>query len=125
MVLPALLPGETRPTWAYPAHYTPALACSVLSMLLPLTRLAVRSARCGPGGRAAFPCSVTIPSGWFRFALYTGSAAFALGDSTATNLTACLLAQAYQSLWLVDFHDACERSISLTVSSDSSALLNW
>ena len=51
-----------------------------------------------------------------------GSAAFALGDPRATNLTACLLAQAYQSLWLVDSHDACERSISLTVSSDSSAL---
>ena len=39
MVLLVLLPGETRPTWAYPAHYTPALAFSVLSMLWLLTRL--------------------------------------------------------------------------------------
>jgi len=38
----------------------PALAFSVLLLLLPLTRLAVRSARREPGGRAAFPCSITI-----------------------------------------------------------------
>ncbi len=63
MVLLVLLPGETRPTWAYPAHYTPALASSVLSMLLLLTRLAVRSARREPGERAAFPCSTTITGG--------------------------------------------------------------
>ena len=61
MVLLVLLPGETRPTWAYPVHYTPALASSVLSMLLLLTRLAVRSARREPDERAAFPCSTTIP----------------------------------------------------------------
>src|SRR5215475_1910051 len=60
MVLLVLLPGETRPTWAYPMHYTPALASSALSMLLLLTRLAVRSARREPGERAAFPCSITI-----------------------------------------------------------------
>jgi hypothetical protein len=63
MVLRVFLPGETRPTWAYPAHYTPALAFSVLSMLRLLTRLAVRSAWCEPGERAAFPCSTTIPFG--------------------------------------------------------------
>lgn len=51
------------------------------------------------------------PSGRFRFALYTGSTVFAWSDSTALHLTACLLAQACQSLWLVDFHDACERSL--------------
>jgi hypothetical protein len=33
MVLQVLLPGLTRPTWAYPEHYTPALAFSVLPML--------------------------------------------------------------------------------------------
>ena len=63
MVLHVLLPGETRPTWAYPAHYALALAFSVFSMLLLLTRLAVRSARCEPGERAAFPCSTTITEG--------------------------------------------------------------
>jgi len=73
MVLLVLLPGETRPTWAYPAHYTPALASSVLSVLWLLTRLAVRSARREPGERAAFPCSTTITEGWVRSALYTGS----------------------------------------------------
>src|SRR3977135_1245462 len=61
MVLPVFLPGETRPTWAYPEHYTPALASSALSLLLLLTRLAVRSARRAPGERTAFPCSTTIP----------------------------------------------------------------
>ena len=40
----ALLPFKTRPTWAYPAHYTPALASSVISMLPPLPRLAVGAA---------------------------------------------------------------------------------
>jgi hypothetical protein len=38
-----ILPFDTRPTWAYPAHYTPALASSALSMLPPLPRLAVRA----------------------------------------------------------------------------------
>ena len=38
------LPCQTRPTWAYPAHYTLAFAFSVISRLLLLTRLAVRSA---------------------------------------------------------------------------------
>lgn len=60
MVLLVLLPGETRPTWAYPLHYTVALASSVLSMLWLLTRLAVRSARREPGEPTAFPCSTTI-----------------------------------------------------------------
>jgi len=63
MVLLVLLPGETRPTWAYPEHYTPALAFSAISMLRLLTRLAVRSARREPGERAAFPCSTTITEG--------------------------------------------------------------
>src|ERR1035437_2510953 len=31
----AFLPFQTRPTWAYPVPYTPALASSVLPMLLP------------------------------------------------------------------------------------------
>jgi len=82
MVLQLLLPGETRPTWAYPAHYAPALASSAISMLRLLTRLAVRSARREPGEQAALPCSTTITKGWFRFALYTGSAAFASGYRT-------------------------------------------
>ena len=60
MVLRVFLPGETRPTWAYPAHYALALAFSVVSMLRLLTRLAVRSTRREPGERAAFPCSTTI-----------------------------------------------------------------
>jgi hypothetical protein len=37
------------------------------------------------------------------------------------NLTACLLAQAFQSLWLVYFYGAYKRSFSLTMSSNSSA----
>jgi len=45
VVLQVLLPGVTRPTWAYPAHFALALAFSVLPMLRPLTRLAVGSAR--------------------------------------------------------------------------------
>lgn len=65
--------------WAYPAHYVPALAFSVVSVLLLLTRLTVRSARCESGEVAAFPCSTTTTVGRFRSALYTGSAAFALG----------------------------------------------
>src|SRR5215471_16385868 len=61
MVLLVLLPGETRPTWAYPVHYTLALASSVLSVLWLLTRLAVRSARRDSGpSLTAFPCSITI-----------------------------------------------------------------
>ena len=39
-----LLPFKTRPTWADPARYTPALASSVLSMLCLLLCLAVRVA---------------------------------------------------------------------------------
>lgn len=62
MVLLVLLPGETRPTWAYPARYTPALASSAISMLRLLARLAVGPARREPSERAAFPCSTTIPS---------------------------------------------------------------
>jgi hypothetical protein len=34
MVLLVLLPGETRPPWAYPARYTPALACSARRMAI-------------------------------------------------------------------------------------------
>ena len=61
MVLFAFLPFQTRPTWAYPAHYTLALASSVFPMLRLLTRLAVRSARTrGPDEVAAFPCSTTF-----------------------------------------------------------------
>jgi hypothetical protein len=54
MVLRVLLPGETRPTWAYPEDYAPALAFSVLSMLRLLTRLAVRSGRRDPGELGSF-----------------------------------------------------------------------
>ena len=36
-----VLQRETRPTWAYPEHYIPALAFSVVSMLLLLPCLAV------------------------------------------------------------------------------------
>jgi len=36
-------------------------------------------------------------------------------------LSACLLAQACQSLWLISSHDASERSFILTVSFYSSA----
>jgi hypothetical protein len=59
-VLLILLPGEIRPTWAYPLHYTAALASSVLSMLRLLTRLAVRSARREPGEHCRVPCFTTI-----------------------------------------------------------------
>ena len=41
MVQRFILQRETRPTWAYPAHYTPALASSVISKLCPLPCLAV------------------------------------------------------------------------------------
>ena len=55
------LPFQTRPTWAYPAHYVLALASSVIPMLRLLTRLAVGSARWRAGARvAAFPCSVVL-----------------------------------------------------------------
>jgi hypothetical protein len=61
MVLQVLLPGLTRPTWAYPSALPLALASSVIPMLRPLTRLAVRSVRVrDPTGLAAFPCSVTL-----------------------------------------------------------------
>jgi len=85
-------------------------------MLRPLTRLAVRSARSrGRAGLAAFPCSANF-TGWFRFALYTGSAWQRVSPRRATqedpSLSACLLAQAYQSLWLVGCNDAYERSFS-------------
>src|SRR6266705_297547 len=54
-----------------------ALASSVIPMLRLLTRLAVRSARARDRTRlAAFPCFVSS-TGWFRFALYTGSRSFA------------------------------------------------
>src|SRR6185436_5543143 len=39
-----LLQRETRPTWAYPGHYIPALASSVISMLSLLPCLAVGAA---------------------------------------------------------------------------------
>ena len=56
------LPFQTRPTWAYPAHYTLALAFSVVPMLRLLTRLAVRSARLNRARSAAFPCSAIFTS---------------------------------------------------------------
>src|ERR1035437_3804162 len=40
----ALLPFDTRPTWAYPSHYMTALASSAFSMLPPLPRHAVGAA---------------------------------------------------------------------------------
>ena len=51
MVQRFLLQRETRPTWAYPAHYTPALASSVISRLSPLSGLAVRVATNGVARR--------------------------------------------------------------------------
>src|SRR5216110_1531505 len=61
MVLRVLLQRGTRPTWAYPAHYTPALASSVLPKLRLPTRLAVRSARSRVRARlAVFPCSTIV-----------------------------------------------------------------
>ena len=110
MVLLILLPGETRPTWAYPADYGPALAFSVLSRLLLLTRLAVRSARREPGERAAFPCSITIPVDDLGPLSAPTVLCSRWSNLTVSNLTACHLAQASQSLWLVDFYDAYERS---------------
>src|SRR6266404_2312241 len=49
-------PFQTRPTWAYPVHYTLALASSVILLLHPLTRLTVRSARL----RRAEACSFSM-----------------------------------------------------------------
>ena len=77
-----LLPGDTRSTWAYPIHYRPALAFSILSRPLPLSL----SRACGvglPGNRpggipAAFPCSA-FTTRWVRSTLYTGGATFASG----------------------------------------------
>jgi hypothetical protein len=123
MVLLVLLPGETRPTWAYPAHYTPALASSALSMLRLLTRLAVRSAWREPGEPAAFPCSTTIPSGRFRSALYTGSATFASGQNAAPEPD-CLplwFKPCTVSCGLFGFTMLASVYLVLTVSSHSSA----
>jgi hypothetical protein len=50
-----VLQRETRPTWAYPEHYIPALASSVISMLLLLSGLAVGVATNG------------VAQGWQRF----------------------------------------------------------
>jgi len=110
MVLLVLLPGETRPTWAYPVHYTPALASSALSMLLLLTRLAVRSARREPGERTAFPCSATICvddlGPLSTPAVHRSRRTIARGP----NLTAYPFGPSLnQSLWLVNLYDACER----------------
>ena len=122
-VLPVLLPSETRPTWAYPAHYTPALASSVLPVLFPLTRLAVRSARSADrAGLAAFPCSATFTKDDLGPLSTPAVRRSRRAMRQHPNLTACLLARALNSLlWLVDLYDACEHLFSLTMSSDSSA----
>jgi hypothetical protein len=40
------------------------------------------------------------------------------------NLSACLLAQAYQSLWLVNNNDGCKCSLLLTIPSNPSPISN-
>jgi hypothetical protein len=119
------LPFQTRPTWAYPVHYALALASSVIPKLRPITRLAVRFARLLAGqGLAAFPCSASF-TGWFRFALYTGSADVrAEGPLSPRTRLRTFWFKPNQSLWLGYCYDACERSFSLTLSPDSSAPLD-
>jgi len=123
VVLPILLPSETRPTWAYPAHYLSALASSVLLLLLPLARLAVRSARSTDrAGLAAFPCSATFTKGGLGPLSTPAVRHSRRAIKQDPNLTACLLARALSSLLrLVNLNDACEHLISLTMSPDSSA----
>ena len=89
------LPFQTRPTWAYPAHYMLALAFSVIPMLRPLTRLAVRSARFASRDGAD---SVSMFCNVHRIDLGSLSTPavllFASGYVKEPELTACLLAQA-------------------------------
>src|SRR5262245_16916930 len=64
-----VLQRETRPTWAYPEHYIPALASSVISMLLLLSCLAVGATTNGVvQGRQRFHVLHSIRDG-FRSAL--------------------------------------------------------
>jgi len=99
-----------------------ALASSVFPMLRPLTRLAVRSARSrGRAGLAAFPCSANF-TGWFRFALCTGSALVRVGPFRRTR--AWLLAfwlKPFSLFGLLGVTVLTSIHLVLTLSSDSSA----
>ena len=117
-----VLQRETRPTWAYPEHYIPALASSVVSMLLLLPCLAVGATTNGVVQADSFSM-FCIRYGMDLGPLCTPAV---LCSRRATldgpDLTACLLARALFSLvWLISCDDAYERLVSLTLSSDSSA----
>ena len=108
--------------WAYPVGYRPALACSILSMSLPLSLPYGWPVLERPGRVAAFPCSV-FTTGWVRSTLYTGGASFASGhvrrpDPDRWPLFGRSLKQPRMAR---SFDDACECSHLLTLPSDSSA----
>ena len=72
-------------------------------------------------GLAAFPCPAIFTSDDLG-SLYTPAVQCSRrATSDGPSQTAYLLVQACQSLWLVHFDDACERSFSLTMSPHSSA----
>ena len=123
MVPHFLLPSETRPTWAYPERYVLALAFSVLSMPLLLTRLAVMSARSrGRARLAAFPCSaMSTRNDLGPLCAPTAICSRGNGQQYPT-WQRTFLVQAYQPLWLVSTDCTYEHSFSLTLSCDSSGV---
>jgi len=88
-----------------------ALASSVLPKLRPLTRLAVRSARVRiRAGSAAFPCSAVL-TGWFRSALYTGSAGVRVqGAWKPRSPTACPFGPSLNQSLVACWHLRCLRA---------------
>src|SRR6266566_2590924 len=108
---PILLQRMTRSTWAYPGHYRPALACSILSMPSPLGLpcgwLALEQPRRENSKRLFHVPDLS------RDGLGPLCAPAVRHSRRATfespNLTAYLLVQALISLvWLVLCDDACE-----------------
>ena len=91
----------------------PALASSVLAMLRLLTRLAVMSARHETGTRTGSLSMFCVNHDNDDLGpLFTPAVlVFASNDNGSFDLTAYLLVEACQSLWLLRFNDACERSL--------------
>ena len=116
------LPFQTRPTWAYPAHYTLALAFSVLPRLRPRTRLAVMFARTKPGrGQQRFhvlQCSQDDLGSPYTPAVRR----FVSGDVTDPELDCSPFGSSLISLFgLLTFTMLASVHLVLTVSSNSSA----